>query len=291
MKTAINRQETIARFFGGRQMVLASMHRKELVLRDILEEKLGVELIVPQDFDTDDFGTFTGEVQRTLSPLETARQKCLRAMELTGHDLAIASEGSFGAHPTISFLPACEEVLLLVDKKHGIEIKAKVISTQTNFAGNEYYNWDDVKYFAAIAGFPSHGLIVRREKDDVMEIHKSITSWQVFKDSFNYFHSKYGKAYVETDMRAMYNPTRMKVIKEAAEKLIKVAYRLCPQCATPGFDVKRITRGLPCAECGAPTETPLSYTYACRKCNHSVEARYPENRIAEEALFCNECNP
>lgn len=267
------------------------MHRKELALQEILEEKLGVELVIPADFDTDDFGTFSGEVERTASPLETARQKCLRAMEVTGHDLAIASEGSFGAHPTIGFLPACEEILLLVDKKHNLEIKAKVISTQTNFSGNQYFNFDDARYFAAQAGFPTHGLIVRKDKNDVMEIHKGITSWDAFKDSFDYFVARYGKAYVETDMRANYNPTRMKVIRDTAENLVKAVQKLCPECGTPGFEVKKITRGLPCAECGAPTETALSYTYCCKKCNHSVETRYPENRVAEEAMFCNACNP
>ena len=32
---------------------------------------------------------------------------------------------------------------------------------------------------------------------------------------------QYGKAYVETDMRAIYNPTRMAVIKRTAEKLVR----------------------------------------------------------------------
>lgn len=36
-------------------------------------------------------------------------------MELTGADLALVSEGSFGAHPTAFFLPANEEWLVLLD--------------------------------------------------------------------------------------------------------------------------------------------------------------------------------
>lgn len=291
MKTVINKKDIIQKYFGGREIVLASMHRKEVALQDILEEKLGVKIITPENLNTDDFGTFSGEVERMLSPLDTARQKCLRAMEITGHDLAIASEGSFGAHPTIGFIPACEEILLLVDKKHDMEVKARVISTQTNFSGNEYYDWDDVKYFAAQAGFPSHGLIVRKDKDDLAEIHKGITTWNDFKKSFDYFNTKYGKVHVETDMRAKYNPTRMKVIRDTAEKLVKVINWICPACETPGFDVKEIKRGLPCAVCGAPTETAHAYIHKCNKCNHSVENPYPENRLAEEALFCNECNP
>ncbi|MFX6226246.1 DUF6671 family protein, partial [Acinetobacter baumannii] len=79
-------------------------------------------------------------MERELNPLETARKKCYAAMELTGCNLAIASEGSFGAHPIIGFVPADEELLVLIDRKNNMEIKVKEISTATNFAGKEITN-------------------------------------------------------------------------------------------------------------------------------------------------------
>ncbi len=74
--------------FKGRTLLIATKHRKEQVISPILEEALGVKCIVSENIDTDVLGTFTGEVERTNSPLETARMKC-----------ELASEGSFGSHP------------------------------------------------------------------------------------------------------------------------------------------------------------------------------------------------
>ena len=71
----------------------------------------------PQEFDTDRFGIFTGEVPRPQDALNTLRIKCTQAMELYGYDLAIASEGSFGAHPSLFFVPADEEWLIFIERK------------------------------------------------------------------------------------------------------------------------------------------------------------------------------
>ena len=197
----------IEKYFGGRTLLIATRHLKETVLKPVLEQALGVRVVVPANFDTDDFGTFSGEVEREGSPLETARRKCVAAHERTGESLVLASEGSFGGHPVLGFLPADEEILLLKDFQRDVEFKAKVISTATNFSGNEYCDWEPVLFFASQVSFPSHALMVRRAKDDCTEIHKGITDWERLKDSFRYFHKKFGKAFIETDMRAMHNPT------------------------------------------------------------------------------------
>ena len=96
----------MAGFFEGRQLVIASMHQKEQVLKPLLEASLKVKVAVADGLNTDLLGTFSGEVARIADPLSTARKKCELALELTGCDLAIASEGSFGAHPSAFFLPA-----------------------------------------------------------------------------------------------------------------------------------------------------------------------------------------
>ncbi|CAN5510883.1 hypothetical protein BH10BAC4_BH10BAC4_23470 [soil metagenome] len=104
--------------FKGRNLIIATKHQKEKVIAPIVQKYLGVNCIVAENFDTDIFGTFTGEVERADDPIITARKKCLRAMELTGADLAIASEGSFGAHPNFFFVPADDEIILLMDQKN-----------------------------------------------------------------------------------------------------------------------------------------------------------------------------
>jgi hypothetical protein len=279
----------IKKFFSGRKMLIATKHQKEKVLKPVLEQYLEVNAVTTY-IDTDRFGTFTGEVDRERSAFETARQKCIVANELTGETLILASEGSFGAHPVLGFVPADEEMLLLKDFVHGVEYRAKVISTQTNFAGAMHFEWEQVLFFASQVKFPSHGLIVKKEKDDTSEVLKDINDWSKLKEAFIYFQNKYGKAFVETDMRAMYNPTRMKVIEEAAHKLVSVISTTCPICSSPGFEVKDVIRGLPCSYCNTPTQTAKAYVHSCQFCGHS-ESRSLEKKQKEDPMFCDECNP
>ena len=91
--------------FEGRPLIIATKHEKEKVIAPILEKELGVKCFLALDLDTDKLGTFSGEVERHDDPITTARKKCLLAMELTNCDLAVASEGSFGPHPTIFLFP------------------------------------------------------------------------------------------------------------------------------------------------------------------------------------------
>ena len=119
--------------FKGRKLLIATKHEKEKVIAPILEKELGVSWFVINDFDTDELGTFTGEIERKDDPIITARKKCLLAIELTNCDLAVASEGSFGPHPTIYFVPADDEFLLFFDKKNDLEIIVRELSTETNF--------------------------------------------------------------------------------------------------------------------------------------------------------------
>lgn len=81
--------------------------------------------------------------------------------------------------------------------------------------------------------FPSHGIILRKAKGDKKNIHKGITEESELKKIFHEILKKYGTVYAETDMRALYNPTRMQVIKKAAKKLLVQIQSLCPQCGMP----------------------------------------------------------
>jgi hypothetical protein len=105
------------RMFKDRRLVVATKHQKEKILAPILDPALGVRCFVDETLDTDVLGTFTGEVERGLDPIAIARQKCLMAMDLTGCDLGIANEGSFGPHPSYFYLHADDEFVIFIDKK------------------------------------------------------------------------------------------------------------------------------------------------------------------------------
>lgn len=277
--------------FEGRYLLIATKHQKEKVIAPILEKKLGVQCFISPDFDSDMFGTFSGEIERKEDALITVRNKCLLAMESIGCDLAIANEGSFGPHPSIFFIPADEEILMLIDKKNNLEWMVRELSTETNFSGIKVDSLEALQSFAQKAKFPSHGLIIRRSKDDFSEIVKGITTKKHLLHVFNDFIHRYGTAYVETDMRAMYNPTRMKVIKKACRKLVEVLKIHCPNCGTPGFAVKDVKRGLPCELCHFPTNGIISHFHFCEKCHHSEERTFPKGKKTESAMYCDMCNP
>lgn len=277
--------------FKGRDLVIATKHKKEKVIAPILEKEIGVHCFTNSSLDTDLFGTFTGEVERKTDPISTARNKCLMAMELGGYDLAIASEGSFGPHPSLFFVQSNDEVLFLLDKRNDLEIVVREWSTETNFHGSVITNESELKAFAYDTQFPSHGLICRKSKNDFTLIVKGITDWEKLSDTFRYFIKMFGSVYVETDMRAMYNPMRMNVIEKAAKKLVDKMKSICPVCGTPGYGVTEVRRGLPCAQCSFPTRTPVSYISTCMKCGHYTEDLYPDGNLTEDPMHCDVCNP
>lgn len=279
------------KFFEGRSIVIATKHKKQHAMAALLEKELGVTCIVPENLDTDLLGTFSGEIERDLSPLDTAKKKCMLAMELTGTDLAVASEGSFGAHPLLYFLPADDELLVFMDQKNDLEIVVREVSTKTNYNAKEVNSEEDLLAFAQSALFPSHGLILKDKKEGYTEVAKGIVQTKELLDTFKQFMERYGSVYVETDMRAHLNPSRMQVIEETTEKLIKKIKTTCPSCQTPGFGIKDATPGLPCENCKAPTKSTLFHVYACQKCNHTHEAYFPNGKQEEDPTYCDRCNP
>lgn len=280
-----------AEFFQGRKLLIATKHKKEEVLAPLLEQALGVQCVVAEGLDTDQLGTFSGEVERTLSPLETARAKCRMALEQSGCDLALASEGSFGPHPSLWFLAANEELLLFVDHKNGLEIKVRELSTHTNYGTEEIQTEEELLRFAEKALFPSHALILRKERTSVAGLIKGITDPQQLLMEFRHLLGKYGKAVVETDMRAMHNPSRQAVIAIAAQKLIVTIGHCCPRCGTPGFSISSIRQGLPCRQCARPTPAVASVLYSCASCGHQQAEHYPDHKATEDPANCTTCNP
>lgn len=237
----------IKSLFENRKLVIATMHGKEQVLAPLLMEALGVEIVLPSSLNTDLLGTFTGEIERTLSPVDAAREKCRQAMVQTGGDLAIANEGSFGPHPFLGFVSSDEELVVLMDAKNGFEITAKELSTSTNFDGQTCHSYNELKVFAEKVQFPSHGLILRKDKNSLSPVIKGITEWEVLEKEAGLFLNSYWHVYAETDMRAMYNPSRLLVIEAAAKKLITKIFSACPQCHAPGYDVTDFIKDCPAA--------------------------------------------
>ncbi|MEM9313429.1 MAG: DUF6671 family protein [Pseudomonadota bacterium] len=277
--------------FAGRTLVVATKHGKEQAIAPVLEAALGVHCVTPPDLDTDLLGTFTGEVERTMDPVSTAREKCHRAMDATGVDLAVASEGSFGPHPVMVFVPGGEELLALVDRQNDLELVARDFGTSTNFATATIREESALWEFAAKAQFPSHALILRKARDSREHIHKGLRDEAVLLSVFHDLRQRFGEVFVETDMRAMHNPTRMAAIGAATKKLVELVESTCPACSWPGFRVTDVVRGLPCGLCGLPTNAASRHILVCEHCGHREERRHPDGKTVEDPMYCEFCNP
>lgn len=274
----------------NRAIAIATMHSKETVIATLLEKSFQLSCSVPE-LNTDFLGTFSGEIKRVDSPLDAARKKCNIAMELTGFDLAIASEGSFGAHPTIPFVHANEELVLLIDRTNNLEIFATELTTDTNFSGCLVTSIEEAVAFSKKAQFPSHGLIIRDQENSSKLLFKGIQDSESFETIISDMLRNQGQAWIETDMRALYNPTRMKAIERATIQLVEKLESQCPSCSTPGFWITERIAGLPCSLCYQPTNSTLAHQYVCSACNFAEEKKYPREIQFENPIFCDVCNP
>lgn len=278
--------------FNGRTAVLATMHGKEKVIAPILEKELGLKIIVPDNFDSDQFGTFTRDIARTGNQLDAARFKVHSAMKITGIDLGIASEGSFDTDTHIPFINSNLELILLVDDKNSLEIRGHHGSLETNIAGEYVSSVEEALNFAKKIGFPEHAIVVRKKEKSKYQIYKGIRTEEELRQRvyqlLGGFLTK--KIYIETDMRAHMNPTRMENIAKATENLVLNIKSECPDCKTPGFSIIDVKKGLKCSGCGLLTDSPATYIKKCQKCN--LEKGVPiENKNFEDPSNCNWCNP
>lgn len=275
----------------NRKVLIATMHNKESVIAPILEKNLGAICFTSSSIDTDLLGTFSGEVPRNFDALTTLRKKCDLGHNLTKSNLVVASEGSFGQHPTIFFATANEELLMLKDYENDIEIVAREISIETNFNSKLIHTEEELFEFAAQVNFPSHALLLKSNEKNFEKIFKGINTKEVLLEKYYALKNEFNSVYAETDMRAMFNPTRMNVIENATYKLIEKVKSLCPKCSLPGFDVVSIKSGLPCKNCLFPTRSSLSHLYQCKKCNHEEVKLYPRDLKYEDPTYCDNCNP
>lgn len=284
----------IQSLFTNRVAVLATMHQKEQVMAPILEE-LGLKVIVPYTFNTDTFGTFTREIKRPGTQIEAARLKALEVLEITGETIAVASEGSFAPHPSLPYISSNREIVVFIDKTHDLEIIGEEFSIDTNHDYKVISSVDEAYEFASKIGFPEHGLIVMFDENpkNSSEVFKGINTLDKLTEAVNFVlnHSITGKAHIETDMRAMFNPTRMKNIEKATRNLISKINSCCPQCSAPGFDITQRIQGLPCELCYAPTLLIKSVIYQCKKCGYKEDKLYPDGAEFADPGQCMYCNP
>ena len=265
---------------------LASRHGKEAIFAPALA-RLGVEVVVAP-IDTDAFGTFSGEVEREGTPLEVVERKARAAAEATGLAVGLASEGSFGTHPTVPFSIVDTELVAWVDTAIDHVVIERAASISAVAPTEPIDDPDRCDELRVTRGFPDQAAIVVIERDGVRTVvAKEVRDAGALRAAVTEG-LRSGPVLVEPDLRAHCCPDRRTVIATAVDRLADRLARRCPACDVPGFGSERTLPGQPCAMCGLATTRPRADVLECSRCGHSVvEARAGE----ADPTHCDRCNP
>lgn len=278
--------------YAGRTAVLATKHEKLPLIGPPLERIVGLRVDAVA-VDTDTLGSFTGDITRLGTPLDTAIAKARMGMRATEQTLGIASEGSIGPDPAIPFIIADRELIVLVDDDAGIVVweahSSWDIITNTKTVRPD----EDLELFLTQADFPAHQLIVRPNNGAIYPIHKGIISPGDLAIAITECASvaSDGLARVESDLRAHASPSRRTVIAEAAEHLARRIATRCPACGAPGWGRVDVLLGVPCAWCGTEVARLRAEIDGCVACEYRETRETISSETRADPGECPICNP
>ncbi len=271
---------------------LGTMHGKAAAIAPPLA-RLGITLVVPKGLNTDRFGTFTAEVPRKGTMDDAARAKARAAIETTGLSVGIASEGAYGPHPSIPFLPIGREVLLWRNEETGHEVIERLIDEAPCYDHVTVFSANEATIFLKGIGFPRTAVIVEPAGTVAAPLAKGLQDRDAVDDAIAHALrlSAQGGAFLQTDMRAHLNPRRMETIGRLAERFAARLATICPVCAAPGWGLLRVETGLPCGWCHGPTLLVKAEIHGCTLCGHEiVQPRVNGPSVADPGQ-CPGCNP
>ncbi len=283
--------------YAGCRVAFATMHGKEKILAKPFLKNLSINLIVPENIDTDKYGTFSGEIKRTDVVKEVLRQKATEGADKLGLNLGLASEGSFLMHPRVPFLGSNQESLLFIDLKKKTEVFVRLTSLDNSAEFIDAESEEDVRSFCQRVQCGPQGLIVKPtyEFDDPTHIVKGLTETEKVIKTFNQMKNEFGldRVWIETDNRAHMSPKRRQVIRQVGEKLIGTLQSLCPSCQTPGFAMSDFVKGLMCRDCGLKSDWAAQEIWSCPR--QSCDYQEPRGRLDGlqrlDPAHCQWCNP
>lgn len=277
--------------YRGKTAWLSTKHEKLSLIAPAMQETLGLE-VKAVEIDTDQLGTFSPEIPRIHSPLQTAIAKAKLGLEKTGGTLGLASEGSIGPDPQNPFLISDIEIVVLVDTENDLVIHELHRSFEIVAGSMEVSSEQDLEDFLETADFPSHGLIARVKDNPSQSAIKGIRDLSQLQQAISELSkaSEAGKVLLESDFRAHQSPSRQKNIELTAKKLAQRLSQNCAKCQDPGFGAVRFRTGLKCQGCGMLDENAIAQELlCCVSCEHQEPGRVIAKELEPER--CNWCNP
>jgi hypothetical protein len=278
--------------YAGGVIALTTRHGKERALGRVFDVGLGARLQLC-DQDTDQLGTFSGEIPRLQDAAATCRSKALLGMQATGLPLGLASEASFGPHPAMPMLPVGQELLLFLDQERDLCVLEQRLEWRTNYSHTLLEPHDSLNAWLRQVGFPTHGVIARPAEPQPGVLFKGLQCRAELTEALARCRRSDpdGRVWLETDMRAHCNPTRMRSIRRLGVALVRRLRSPCPECGTPGWGLLDTKPGLPCSDCGTATELTLSEIWGCQQCGARRDQPRRDGRLQADPGQCPWCNP
>ncbi len=276
--------------YSARRAVLSTKHDKLPLVAPPLALHVGL-IVDTFAVDTDQLGTFTGDISRTGSPWDTAVAKARLGMRGIDCTIGIASEGSIGPHPSAPFINASVELVVLVDDELGIVIGEAETGFDIFTVSADVAVDDDIGDLLERGRFPAHAMTIRPGDGSVHPIYKGIRTRRELGQAIRECAaaSLNGRARVETDLRAHQCPTRRPIIARAAERLAMRLASCCPECNAPGWGTVRFEYGLPCGHCDREVSIARADVFGCATCPATRTVQC--GPVVADPGCCDWCNP
>jgi hypothetical protein len=263
---------------------LVTLHGKESLIAPALTRRWQARLSVSAGFDTDSLGTFSGEVERRLSPLDCALHKARQAVLLTGAEFGLGSEGSFGPGPW-GFGVFNQELVVCVSAHSdwtvigGHTAPVAVEECRYGDAGQQESFWQRLP--------DGQGVIVISGQ----RIAKGLQSRAEVIEQLALWHGEQvpGDARLMYDLRAHQSLIRRATLALAINNLLDRLDSHCEHCGRPGFWPDHPEPGLPCADCGGPTNSLRARRARCDGCGR--EQITAVDAVYADPATCPRCNP
>ncbi|MGN6503613.1 MAG: DUF6671 family protein [Pseudolysinimonas sp.] len=268
------------------RFVFATRHGKERQAREPFRRHLQAEVVAPTRIDTDQFGTFTGDIPRTRTQREAALDKALLGILLTGTPYALASEATYRNEFGVTQL---DELLLFHDAERGVTLTESVRVAVPPAVAAIVTSPAQALRAASRQGVPALGLVATADTPVGRVIRKGQRHAAQLAVTVGALLTRADEVRLEPDLRAHANPARQQVIARLADRLALRLTRPCPACDSVGWGVVDVERGLPCGLCGEPTAAIRADVYGCAVCGH--RATVGRAGADADAAGCAACNP
>ena len=270
---------------------LATMHGKEQQIAPAFRRIAGWEIDVAQ-VDTDQFGSFDGEVPRTLSPKSAVLAKAKLGAEVLGLRFGIASEGTIGHHPQFPLMTSDHELIAIVDLELGHELVVSHVSAEIIAERHVLDENTNLNQIAKLCDLPNHAVNLIGTRSEWREVRKGIRTLEDLAAAESELKAEVGdlELVVESDFRAMSSPSRQRNIERCAELAAQRVATKCPGCEYLGWGLVRYEFGLECRACGFENDhLAKEGINGCLNCQ--LEEQFDLGVLHAEPAQCMVCNP